>query len=73
MVNENGKHSESEDEYIFNKVEDGKRPKCISCGDPAKMVIHSGGVPMAAAHCKDCYAELRWGKIPKYKRRRNVL
>jgi hypothetical protein len=25
---------------------------------------------MAAAHCRDCYAELRWGKIPKARRRR---
>ena len=62
---------DEEDSYEFVEVEEGaKRPTCISCGDPAKIVIHSGGVPMAAQHCRECYAELRWGKIPKYRRRR---
>ena len=58
-------------EYKFEKVEEGgERPKCEACGDPVKIVIHSGGHPMAAKHCKDCYAELRYGKIPKHKRTR---
>jgi hypothetical protein len=71
MADENGEQVGSEDDYKFNKVEEGaKRPGCTSCGDPVKIVVHSGGVPMAAQHCKDCYAELRWGKIPKYSRRR---
>lgn len=71
MSEENGEHAESEDEYKYEKLDEGStRPSCISCGDPVKIVVHSGGVPMAAAHCKDCYAELKWGKIPKYQRRR---
>ena len=47
-----------------------ERPKCVACGDPVKVVIHSGGVPKAAQHCRECYAELHWGKIPKLKKRR---
>ena len=71
MAEENDAQAEPEDDYKFGKVEDGsKRPSCVACGDPVKIVIHSGGVPMAAKHCKDCYAELRWGKVPKYSRRR---
>ena len=67
MSEENEKQ---EEEYQFNEIDGSKRPECISCGDPVKIVVHSGGVPMAAQHCKDCYAELKWGKIPKYNRRR---
>lgn len=68
MTEENEKQ---EEEYQFDEVEEGSsRPECVSCGDPVKIIVHSGGVPMAAQHCKDCYAELRWGKIPKYNRRR---
>ena len=71
MTEENGNQIESEDEYHFEKLEEGsKRPECVSCGDPVKIVVHSGGVPLAAKHCKECYAELRWGKIPKYRRSR---
>lgn len=72
MTEENGEQQESEDEYFFEelKVDAKKRPKCIACGDPVKIVIHSGGVPMAAQHCRECYAELRWGKIPKHRRSR---
>jgi hypothetical protein len=73
MTEENGKQAGSEDEYTFDKLEEGSkdRPKCVSCGDPVKLVVHSGGHVMAAQHCKECYAELRWGKIPKYRRRRH--
>lgn len=63
---------DSKEEYEFTKIEEGAktRPSCISCGDPVKIVVHSGGVPMAAQHCNDCYSELRWGKIPRNNRRR---
>ena len=75
MIDENDKKQESEEEYKFQKLEEGqtKRPECISCGDPVKVVIHSGGLPMLAQHCRDCYAELRWGKIPRSSRRRRGL
>ena len=69
--NENGEQPTEEDSYPFSRIEEGaQRPKCISCGDPAKIVFHSGGVPMAAEHCREYYAELRFGKIPKYRRKR---
>ena len=71
MTEENDDKSEPEDEYVFNELEEGaKRPSCASCGDPVKIVIHSGGTPRAAQHCRECYAELRWGKIPKHRRSR---
>lgn len=63
------------DGYKWKKLEEGSttRPSCVSCGEPVKMIVHSGGVPMAAQHCKDCYAELRWGRVPKEGRRRRML
>lgn len=68
-------NEEPGDEYKWNKLKDGSkiRPLCVACGDPVKVIIHSGGVPMAAQHCKDCYDELRWGKIPMSNRKRKVL
>ena len=60
--------------YLFRKVEeDDERPVCFSCGDPVRIVYHSGGIPMYAQHCRECYAELRWGKIPPANRRRKSL
>jgi hypothetical protein len=71
VAEENGDQQESEDEYKFDKLEEGsKRPSCSACGDPVKIIVHSGGTPMAAQHCRECYAELRWGKIPKHRRSR---
>jgi hypothetical protein len=62
---------EQENDYVFIEIEEGsKRTSCVACGDPVKIVIHSGGKPMAAQHCKECYAELRYGKFPKLRRRR---
>lgn len=73
MAEENDEQEKSEDEYKFEKIEEGsKRPACVACGDPVKIIVHSGGVPMAAQHCKDCYAELRWGKIPHYRSKRRL-
>jgi hypothetical protein len=71
MNRENEKHSS--DDYYREVEEGGKRPGCISCGDSVKIVVHSGGKAMAAKHCKECYAELRYGKIPKYIRKRGML
>jgi hypothetical protein len=64
---------EEEEEYQFLEinVNSKRRPECQSCGDPVKIVFHSGGQPMMAQHCKECYAELRYGKVPKFKRRRH--
>ena len=75
MVDGNSEEESQEDEYSFVEIEEGatKRAECISCGDPVKIVVHSGGKAMAAQHCKDCYAELRWGKIPRASRRRRSL
>lgn len=65
--------SVDENAKYFKKLEGdmNARPTCTACGDPVKIVFHSGGVPMAAQHCKDCYAELRWGKVPKPRGRRS--
>lgn len=64
-------NEEQEDDYQFSEIKEGsKRAACTACGDPVKIVIHSGGKPMAAQHCKECYAELRYGKLPKIRRRR---
>lgn len=66
-----GNQYSEEDGYVLSKLDEEKgRPRCISCGDPVKIIIHSGGVPLAAQHCRECYAELRWNKIPKIKKRR---
>ena len=71
MASENEEQIPKEDDYKFNKVGEGsERAQCAACGDPVKVIVHSGGVPMAAQHCKECYAELRWGKIPNGRRRR---
>ena len=64
-------NEEQEDDYLFVEIVEGqKRSECVACGDPVKIVVHSGGKPMAALHCKECYAELRYGKFPKMRRRR---
>lgn len=65
----------NEPEYVFKALDEDvkERPKCAACGDPVKIVMHSGGKPMAAQHCRECYAELRNGKIPKYNQRRKRL
>lgn len=73
MSAENERDLEENDEYKFDKIDEGsRRPECVSCGDPVKIIVHSGGTPMAAQHCKECYAELRWGKIPKTRGRRRL-
>ena len=62
--------NEKSDQYAyFDPDECSGRPKCISCSDPVKVVHHSGK-PMFARHCRDCYAELMHGVIPKMKSRR---
>ena len=59
-----------EDGYVYlDPEEQSGRPKCISCGDSVKAVYHSGQ-PMWAQHCRECFAELFHGKIPKFKGRR---
>ena len=45
------------------------RPECDACGDMVKLTFHNG-VPTFAKHCKECFAELRYGKIPKFGRRK---
>lgn len=59
--------------FIFTPVPledaDVKRPVCQACGDPVKIVFYSG-TPKFAQHCKDCYGELRWGKVSQYRGRR---
>lgn len=64
---------EGYDKYIFHDVEpDQEHPVCMACGDPVKIIYHSG-VPKYAQHCSECYAELRWGKVPAANRRRRPL
>jgi nitrate reductase beta subunit len=60
----------AEDGYVYlDPSEHRGRPGCISCGDPVKAVHHSGK-PMLARHCRECFAELFHGKIPKPRGRR---
>ena len=47
------------------------RPECESCGDPVKLIFHNG-TPVFAQHCRECFAELKYGKIPKLKRKRTL-
>lgn len=54
-----------EDGYVYLDPDKQKeRPSCISCGDPVRMVNHTGKM-MLARHCRECYAELFHGKIPR--------
>jgi len=55
----------------FDEVPAG-RPDCRSCGDPVKVVYYSGR-PRYAQHCRECYAELKHGKIPRAPQRRKSL
>lgn len=59
--------------YIYRDISaEEKRPSCASCGDQVK-IVHHRGIPKYAAHCKECYAELRWGKIPAGRGRRRPI
>jgi len=59
--------------YAYRNVDpEETRPSCAACGDPVKVVHHSG-IPKYAAHCRECYAELRWGKIPVGRGRRRPI
>ena len=60
--------------YLYQGIDPDKvRPVCLACGDPVKMVYHSGGIPKYAQHCRECYTELRWGKIPRASRHRKAI
>jgi len=61
--------------FLFEKIdpENKNHPSCSACGDPVRVVYHSGGIPMYAQHCHECYAEIRYGKIPPAPRRRKAL
>ena len=73
MSEDQNQDSEEEDDYFTELDPDTKiRPTCDACGDSVKVVFHSG-IPKYAKHCKECYAELRWGKIPKMKRGKRYL
>jgi len=54
----------TESDYQFVDIDQvDKKPNCQACGDPVKIVFHDGK-PRYAQHCHECYAELRWGKVP---------
>jgi hypothetical protein len=66
LMNDNDK---AELEAVASSFDIKGRPGCDSCGDPVKIVFYDG-VPHFAKHCKECFAELRYGKIPKLRGKR---
>lgn len=46
-----------------------KRPLCAACKDPVTVVFVNGQATFAN-YCRECWAELRWGKIPPPNRKR---
>lgn len=64
------KDSEGYGNYLYQDTKAVKtRPDCRSCGDPVKTVYFNG-TPKYAQHCHECFAEVRYGKIPAAPRRR---